>query len=197
MNFFKKLFGFNSKSEPIHAQLQNQPQVIESVPSNEYADDLLKGLFVDNTPPAPVQQSVQPSRSKLQEFMQTDFSTDGYNDGYAMHTMEFLQQRLPIIRATFRQIIDEAIDSRKQEIFQLENQEIETRGLSERLTEQIELRVSEIESNIEKLEREKSLSVEDEGLVMKAIHQYREGYMRGCREYQEVKLFAQSTGMFN
>lgn len=196
MNFFKKLFGFGSKSETINLQPQAQPQPAETVPSNEFADDLLKGLFVENTPP-PVEQPEQKQLSPLQEFMQADFSSNGYNDGYAMHTTEFLQQKLSIIRASFRQIIDRAIDVRKQEIFQLRNQEIETRGLSERLSEQLDLRISEIEFNIGKLKAEKAYSAEDEGLVMKAIHQYREGYLRGCREYQEAKLFAQTTGMFN
>ena len=127
MNFFKKFFGFGSKSEPINSQPQTLSQQSEPASSNDFADDLLKGLFVDNTPP-PVQQSVQLTKSRLQEFMQADFSTDGFKDGYTMHTMEFLHQRLPIIRATFRQIIDEAIDSRKQEIYQLVNQKIETLG---------------------------------------------------------------------
>lgn len=194
MNFLRKLFGFGAKTEP--SNLQPETQSVETPPSNEFANDLLKGLFVENTPP-PVEQPEQEQLSPLQEFMQTDFSSAGYNDGYAMHTTEFLQQKLSIIRASFRQIIDRAIDVRKQEIFQLRNQVIETRGLSERLSEQLDLRISEIEFNISKLEAEKAYSVEDEGLVMKAIHQYREGYLRGCREYQEAKLFAQTTGMFN
>ncbi|MBK7970963.1 MAG: hypothetical protein IPK08_19710 [Bacteroidetes bacterium] len=191
MNFLKKLFGFGSKNEISNSQVQTP--VVETAPVDEVPTDLLSELFVDKTPPV-IQQPASKPVSRLQEFINGGYANIGYNDGYSHHNAEFLQQKLAIIRAEFRQIVDEAIDNRRSEIFLLKNQQIETRGLSERLEEQIELRIAEIETNIGKLEREKGFSVEDEGLVMKAIHEYRDGFLRGCKEYQEAKLFAQSTG---
>ncbi|MBK6990034.1 MAG: hypothetical protein IPH33_18365 [Bacteroidetes bacterium] len=62
-------------------------------------------------------------------------------------------------------------------------------GLSERLVEQVELRIAELKEIVVKLEKEKELSAFDEGLIMKSINQYKEGFLRGSKDYHEDKVF--------
>lgn len=190
MKFFNKIFG-----------LKSTPMTTTSTPSaavslqDEIPSDLLKDLFSDNEPPTKTTPT-EIKTSRLQDFLKINYSTLGFGDGYENHSTDLLDRKISILKSEFRQIIDESIDNRKQEVFQLRNQLIETRGLSDRIVEQLELRIQELKEVISKLEREKELSVEDEGLVMNAVHQYQEGFLRGCKEWHEAKLFAQSTGLF-
>jgi hypothetical protein len=190
MKLFNKFFGLQPKPT---TNLSTSP--IEFPAQEEIPSDLLKNLFSDNEPPTKTTSS-EMKTSRLQDFLKINYSTLGFSDGYESHSTDLLARKISILKSEFRQIIDESIDNRKQEVFQLRNQLIETRGLSDRLVEQLELRIQEIKEVVAKLEREKELSSEDEGLVMNAIHQYHEGFLRGCKDWHEAKLFAQSTGLF-
>lgn len=192
MNFLKKLLApMTSKNAPV---INTQPAV--DTYQDEMPNNLLKDIFQDNSAPITLKEEDK-NPGKLKLFLEDNYSNHGYRDGYEQHSSEFLDQKILIIKAEFRHILDENIDNRNQEVFQLKNQGIETRGLSERLMEQLELRITEIKSVISKLEKEKELSAFDEGLIMKAIHLYKDGFLKGCKDYHEAKLFAQSTGFFN
>ena len=189
MKFFSKLFG---------SKQTNSNNIVQATETNTHEampDNLFRDLFADTQQPTSSNASTM-KNNRLQDFLGADYNAKGFSDGYEYHSTELLEHKIHIFKAEFRQILDETIDQRKQDVFLLRNQLIETRGLSERLIEQIELRIAEFKDVIAKLQREKEFSVEDEGLVMKTIHQYREGYLRGCRDWHEVKLFAQSTGLF-
>lgn len=190
MNFLRKFFGNKSNTATTILSPTLDTTAEQDIPSN-----LLQDLFADHQPPAINTPSTQ-QISKLQEFLELNYSISGFADGYEHHSTELLDRKISIFKAEFRQIVSETIDSRRQEVFQLRNQLIDTRGLSERLVEQTELRIAELLEVISKLEKEKEFSAEDEGLVMKSIHQYREGFLRGCTDWHEAKLFAQSTGLF-
>ena len=190
MKLFNKFFGLNSKQSTNHSTPSVELPIQDEIPS-----DLLKDLFSDNEPPAKT-IPMENKTSRLQEFLKVNYSILGFGDGYENHSTDLLDRKISILKSEFRQIIDESIDKRKQEVFQLRNQLIETRGLSDRLVEQLELRIQELKEVVSKLEREKEMSVEDEGLVINAVHQYQEGFLRGCKEWHEAKLFAQCTGLF-
>lgn len=189
MNFLRKYFGLKPNEETTPSTSSADSTVQDETPSNFF-----QSLFSDHQPPV-INPTPALQKSKLQDFLGLDFSNRGFGDGYEHHSTELLDRKILIYKAEFRQIIDETIDNRKQEVFKLRNQLIETRGLPE-LVEQLELRISELRDVICKLEKEKELSAEDEGMVMKSIHQYREGFLRGCKDWHEAKLFAQSTGIF-
>jgi hypothetical protein len=189
MKFLNKFFGSNPSTTNTNVQL------VEESTQQESHSNKLQQLFMDNEPPS-ISPSMTNKRNKLQEFLDADYSTRGFADGYEHHNTELLDQKVLIFKSEFRQIVDEEIDLRKQEVYKLRNQLIETHGLSERLMEQLKLRIDEYKDVISKFELEKQLSAEDEGLIMNSIHKYREGYIRGCKDWHEVKLFAQSTGLF-
>ncbi|MBK7573346.1 MAG: hypothetical protein IPI10_17735 [Bacteroidetes bacterium] len=189
MNWFKRIFA--RKPEMIVENTVHTPKEVLDEPNS-----MLEELFVDKTPPIALKEE-EKQPTLLQSFLQTNYSTLGFGDGYDHHSMEFLTQKLNVFKTEFRYIIDEGIDCRNQEIFQLRKQMIETRGLSERLVEQVELRIAELKEIVAKLEKEKELSAFDEGLIMKSINQYKEGFLRGSKDYHEEKLFAQATGLFN
>jgi hypothetical protein len=50
---------------------------------------------------------------------------------------------------------------------------------------------------IDRLEKEKDLSVCDEGWVMRPVNNYRYGFLRGVERYNEERLIAGCTGLFN
>lgn len=189
MNWLKRIFV--RRPEVIVDNSISTPKEILDEPNN-----ILEELFVDKTPPVSLKEE-EKQPTILQSFLQANYSTLGFQDGYDHHAMEFLTHKLNIFKSEFRNIIDETVDSRNQEIFQLRKQMIETQGLSERLVEQVELRIAELKDIVVKLEKEKELSAFDEGLIMKTIHQYKEGFLRGSKDYHEEKFFASSTGLFN
>lgn len=189
MNIFKKIFS----SKSVNMNTENSQEVasnMEETPSAFFQD-----LFVENQKPMENGTVTKPV-SRLNEFLSVEYSSIGFTDGYQHHNAELLDNKISILKAEFCQIVDETIDNHRQDIFQLHNQLIETRGLSDRLTEQVELRIKEVKGLISKLEEEKQFSMVEVGLVMKVVYQYKEGFLRGCKDWHEVKLLAQSTGLF-
>ncbi len=189
MNIFKKIFG----SKSVNVNTENTQEVASSV--EETPSTFFQDLFVENQKPMENSTVTKPV-SRLNEFLSIEYSSIGFADGYQHHNAELLDHKISILKAEFCQIVDEAIDNHRQDIFQLHNQLIETRGLSDRLTEQVELRITEVKGLISKLEQEKQSSIMELGLVMKPVFQYKEGFLRGCKDWQEAKLLAQSTGLF-
>jgi hypothetical protein len=187
MSLFSKLFG---KSNGNMAADNNN----SSTTSTEDNVNVLEDLFVNNNPPAQ-EQDVDKSAG-LKTWLEQDFSGRGYADGYESHNAERLEQNLKSIKADFRYNICLKIDAARQSAVNLENYKIDSDGMSDRLVKKIENQVGAIKANITELEAEIALSTLDEGLVMIAIHQYRNAFIRGTEDYQEEKFIASSTGMF-
>ena len=82
-------------------------------------------------------------------------------------------------------------------LLKFQNHKIEINGLSSCLSEQLDRKIEAVKDNIDELESQIALSPLDEGMVMIAIHQYRNGFIRGTEAYQREKIFASSTGLFN
>jgi uncharacterized membrane protein len=175
----------------------NDNQVIEPTATDADLPIVNKDLFSDiHAPTITAVSTSNQGPSQIRSFLNRDYNNIGYTDGYEHHNSETLAQKLLMLKSEFRQIADEAIDERQQEIFQLRKQHVQTRNLSPRLSEQIELQIAEVETKVAKLEQEKALSTEDEGLVMRVIHAYRDGFLRGSQDWHEVSIFARRTGLF-
>ncbi len=186
MNLFKL---FRRKKEKVTA-----PVTVETTVQENITPEINERIFSDPEPPQNVQEPT--SGSRLKRFLEKQYATIGYTEGYEYHSAEILEQKLKVLLAEFRQVADEAIDLRRQEVFELKKQRIDTRDLSPRLEEQLSLRIAELEANIARLELEKERSVEGEGLVMRCVHAYKEGFLRGNDCWHEIRLFAQPTGLF-
>jgi phage pi2 protein 07 len=179
MNIFKRLFNRTANTETLATK---NPEIN-------------KQLFVEEeAPTALIQEELK--ESKLKIFLDTNFGPKGFNDGYELRSYEILQAGMKRIKSDFRLIVDQIIAEKNAEIFELKNHIINIDGVSEKLSKQIENRILEIQTVINKIEKEKALSIEDEGMVMVPINNYHDGFVRGTEFYQQEKLFAKSTGLF-
>lgn len=189
MNWLSKIFG------KIKAENTVFNPVVETLPE-EQSQDILKDLFVDETPHEPIREVDLKSESILKQFLDQNYWPKGFNDAYETHSFEVLAYNKRKIRAEFRFVVDQLIDGKNREIFSLRNELITTNGIAEQLHNQLQLRIEKLQSDIKELEMQKEMSVEDEGLVMVPIHKYHEGFVRGVQTYEEQKHFASSTGLF-
>lgn len=153
-------------------------------------------LFIEESAPEG-NPSVKKTISPVEEFLDEKFEWQGYNDGYSHPEMEYLMNKLAMIRSQFRLAIDKCMDSRRSEVGELKLHLIDITGISPRLEAKLKEKISQLEVLIHELDTQKILSIEDEGMVAPAIHAYRIGFVRGLERYQQEKLFAGSTGLFH
>lgn len=191
MNLLSKLFGSSNMNGHSNGNgIPASSAIIE--------DDIVNVseiLFVDPNPP--VQSQKQESPHGLQAFIEQDFFRKGYDDGYNWHSAEMLDNKVKSLKSDFRYNISLKIEQVRREKLELQKQKINIGGMSERLDKQLDVAIASFQEIIDNLDNEKVLSSEDEGLAMTIIHQYRDGFVRGTETYQQEKLLASSTGMFN
>lgn len=190
MNWFSKLFGKSNSNEAADNNNSSDTMIEDDI--NVHED-----LFVNSNPPAQFTEPVTENCVGLKIYLEQNFFRKGYDDGYNWHSAELLENKLLSIKADFRYNINLKIDASRQEVVKLENHKINVEGMSERLVKQIDNQVNSIRFNITELEAEIALSTLNEGLALIAIHQYRDGFIRGTEAYLEEKMIAGSTGLFN
>lgn len=153
-------------------------------------------LFVEEHQPDMVSVS-QKQGNHIEKFLEQNFEWQGYNEGYSHPEADFMDTKLSLIKANFRIAIDKAMDAKRTELGELKLHVIKTAGISSRLQAQLNEKIKLHEVNIHELDTQKILSIEDEGIVSSAVHAYRLGFIKGVEKYQQEKLFAVSTGLFN
>lgn len=181
MSVFSKLFQ-TRKNEEIHDQ--------ENF-------DIMENLFVDNQKPIEVESGFATETSGIQQFLNQNFYSKGYEDGYRNHSEESLEFAIKGIKAEFRFKIDQLIDQKRKNKLVLMNLQVETGTIAESLNIQANNILNDLDESIQVLKKEKESSAMDEGWVMKAVHLYHEGFTEGTRKYQEERLLGLSTGFFN
>jgi len=190
MSWFAKIFGkVNNESFTIDNQSTDS--------SNNDNINVLEDLFVNNNPPIPIEEQVTENSNSLKTYFEQDFFRKGHDDGYDGHSAELLDNKIRSFKADFRYNLNLKIDLAKQEVVKLENHKIDMEGMSDKMVKQIDNHVNAIKVNINEIEAEIALSSIDEGLVMISIHQYRDGFIRGTKAYQDEKFIAGSTSLFN
>lgn len=193
MNWLAKMFKEKSDVETLTPDQKSNQQM------NEDRFPVPENLFVDHTPPPEKQENSHETGDciNIQTFLDQDYFGQGYKDGFNYHTPETLNQHVKCIKSDYRIKLDLLIDMKRRKILELRNQNIEVGSLSDRISRQIELLISDLTVTIERLEKEKVLSSEDEGWIMKAVNAYREGFSRGFEMYNDERLIGISTGFFN
>jgi len=189
MSFFN-LFG-RSKQVVNQETLSGQPLTLsESVKMVDH------NLFVDEQEPemkTPIKKQV----NHIEEFMDQKFEWQGYNDGYGYPETDYLETKLRLIKSDFRFAVDKYLDAKRSELGELKLHVIKTAGISTQMEAQLNEKIKQLEINIHELDTQKILSVADEGIVSSAVHAYRLGFIKGIEKFQQEKLFAGSTGLFN
>jgi hypothetical protein len=173
---------------------QNHNLSSEISESNLIAED----LFLDNNPDLNAEQSSpEISTNPILEFKSRDFNRMGYRCGFEEHSSDALVNNIKRIKTEFRNIVSVIKDSKKADVFILKTELIEAQIISERLAKKIQLRIYEVESNINSLEYEIELSILDEGFVMDAIYSFKEGFDKGYNDFLEISHLGKETGLFN
>jgi hypothetical protein len=177
--FIMSIFNFFRKSEK---EVNNAVETIDPA------------LFVDAQAP---EESVQPrEQSALSIFLEGDYSYKGFNDGYVHHNGEILEATLRKLRSDFRKVLDREIDLKREEISSLRLHMIDTHGISERLELGLMEKIRQLENLLSQLDLQKTLSIEDEGLVSSVLHDYRIGFIKGVEQFNQEKFIGASTGLF-
>ncbi len=159
--------------------------------------DIMEDLFIDNNPPAETAIVEENVKNEVISFLAQDFYTKGYEDGYRNHSDEKRKNTIKSIKADFRMQIDILMDKKRNVKLESQNTQAETGKISDSLNTQIINILKDLDQSLSILNKEKEYSAVDEGWVMKAIHQYHIGFVKGTSRYQEEKLLGFSTGMFN
>jgi hypothetical protein len=191
MNIFNKLFGKKLNTETNIANQAYDTNILNST------QDILKDLFIDENPPKQTSDTLSKIDNRLKEMLDFNYQQKGFYDGYEFHSTDILENFKKKLRAEFRYMLEQIIDEKKAEIFRLREELINTEGMSARMQKLLENRIAEIEAVISKMESEKALSSQDEGLIMVPIHNYSDGFIKGTEQYLIEKKLASSTGMFN
>lgn len=155
-----------------------------------------KNLFVDEEEPEsqiPLKKQINP----IEIFLNQNFEWQASNDGYSYPESEYLKNKLKLIKADFRFAVDKYLDTKRSELGELRIHVIRTAGISASLEAQLNEKIKFLEINIHELDMQKILAVEDEGVVASAVHAYRLGFIKGVEKFQQEKLFAASTGLYN
>lgn len=189
-----KLFNFNGRSNTD----QENDDIMQT---NGSAKEVERDLFVDSNIPEHSPVTVQTGNA-LMSFLNTDFYSIGYNDGYDNHSeTAFRESQIRIVQG-FMFAVETVISQRKEFICSLRKHIRNIGNSSVTDTLIAEDKIHEVKLVIQELESQKSLAFNNglppvAGLVMKPITQYRSGYINGLKAYSEEKFFASSTGLFN
>ena len=201
MSIFKKWFGKSDRNDSkVEFTADTMLESRENTPVPDITPDITEDYFQDlpeEKEEAPVEEAPKKKVTDLGAFLKGDYLTEGFNTGYVYQSADQLEIALRHLKAQFRLLIDEGIDARYKEIAELKQELIQSSGISERLQKQMELRIESLTENIERFQIEKELSVADEGMIARVIHNYREGFVRGIEQYRKERLIAGSTGFFN
>lgn len=164
--------------------------------SNMNEGFISENLFVEKNDPATEMEKGAEQSSKLAEFLNRDFRTLGYRDGYRYSNADVMDNAMRLIRSEFREIIDHMVEDCRETISRLQNQAVELKHISLKAEEKVNARIIMIHETITRLVVEKENSAIDEGLIMKAIHLYRDGFIRGVNDNNDELLVMSYNGLF-
>jgi len=187
MNFFKSLFGNNGSNENSDQATANP---VMDIPNEKFRE-----TFIDENPPA---SNIEvPRENILKLFMDQNFYSKGYNDGYSFHSTQSLESGIATISSEYRHILEIMIDDKKSEVYELSQSKLQLEGMPGNISEQFDLRIDTIKDSISKCKEEYSLSKDKKGNIEYILNKYTEGFLKGQQQYFNEEVFVKSTGLFN
>ncbi|MBF8149263.1 hypothetical protein ITJ86_05110 [Winogradskyella sp. F6397] len=181
MKTIKRLFGLNKESRKSQGFKNSDPIGLSEsthLPPEE--------LFIDNSSPKESREVKKVHSQLINDYLNKDYYQIGIQEGFSMHSNEAAQSRKQLIKSNFRNLINEIIEENREAIFNLSNSLIEVSDLSTELKDKLENKIEFLKAEIDDLDLQKQLSIEDEGLVMSAIHSYHQGFLSGIKSYLEM-----------
>jgi len=180
MSIFSNLFGKNAnRNNPVTESAvpgnNNNVLQVENIPPAE--------LFIDNQPPQFETKSSEQSTNRINSFLKRDYLSMGFNDGYEYHSNETLESGKKKIKAEFLLIMDQSIEEKQLDRLKTKNLLIDVSKVSEDASKKLENTIEELNISLNTLQKQKALSVDNEGWVMTAIHSYHLGFKRGTDDF--------------
>lgn len=191
MKLWNRIFGKNKQNHDNNAatiSIGDRVNSMVSVPED---------LFIEKTPPT--QSAYEPVTTKngISLFLEQDFYSRGYRDGYSTHTREKKEVLIRGIKSEFRLELDKEIDIKQKARLELTDLKLDSNGLLDTVDKQLDDQIKEMDSILERYKAELTASSQDEGWIMIALHRYCDGYTRGMEAYLQEKRIGLSTGLFN
>lgn len=198
-NMFQRLQElFNRKPVSVPSvELPTQEASAAFVEEPQESIEVPENLFIEKEPPAaPEPVAAVQQVNRLEKFLCTDFQRLGYSDGYRYHSVEILDNYRRFLRSEFREQVEHVIDDIKSYRDRLRKEVSAVQALSQKVAQKLMSAIQVAEEHIARLEQEKELSTADEGLVATALHEYRDGFLRGMEDYAEELMVMGNTGIF-
>ena len=201
MKFFTKLFSTkngakvsdNQMDEKVHDDLLNDVATEKLIIDNTLTDHNImtdnlqnnaqfRQLFQDEMPPLPESIISEMKSTNVATFLNCNYFSLGLADGYEYHSHDMLMLAKRKIKADFIICLDKAIEMQQFLRLKIKNSMV---GLSQidEVRIKLENKLYENEESIGNLKTQKELSVDDNGWVMAAIHDYHKGFIRGINDW--------------
>jgi hypothetical protein len=188
MNWIQKIISKTAKNR--NNQVEN-PEFTDGIMHSGVSED----IFIDNQPPQ-METPVEAKENHITIFLQRDYVYMGRRDGYEFHAGDLLANMVRRIKTEFRLAIDREIGEKSMKLRELRDQRIDIIQVSDNLCGRVDEQIADLLQTIKRYEQEKALSADDEGWVMKAIHEYRDGFIRGYADYMRESELGHETGLF-
>lgn len=179
MNIFSKLFGKTKLSVLNNTAIPETKENIGSTADNKTPD---MDLFIESEEPTAKPVQVQ-EESKITQFLNRNYYALGVHDGHEYHSSDNLTIGKRKIGTEFRFILDHEIQEKEERRLQLENLITDVSAVSPLTVQKLQNTLQKLSSAIDKLEKQKELSIEEEGWVMNAIYSYQQGFAQGLTDY--------------
>jgi hypothetical protein len=179
MNIFSKLFDKKKSSVLNNTAIPETKDNLITTTADKTPD---MDLFIDSEEPSIKTVQVQ-QQSKITQFLNRNYHALGVNDGHEYHSSDNLTIGKRKIGAEFRLILDHEIQEKEEKRLQLENLITDVSGVSPLTLQKLHNTLQKLCAAIDKLEKQKELSIEEEGWVMNAIYSYQQGFTQGLTDY--------------
>ncbi len=188
MNIISKLFGKNKTKIQQNSTVQETVDISDSSTINS-APDI--DLSVDAEEPL-MSSKNEPKQSRLNQFLNRNYQAIGVYEGFEYHSSDQLKLGKSKIEAEFRLLIDIEIQEKVETRLQLENLITDVGLISPLVLQKLQNTLQKLIEVTDNLERQKCLSIEEDGWVMNAIYNYHQGFTRGLSDYIESEKLLNS-----
>ena len=134
---------------------------------------------------------------QVQEFLERDFFTEGFQDGYKFHNVEVRNEKVKRIVTEFRTHVRIRMEDIENEKLRLEQELINLADISEINSQRLQKTLEHLQKKWESLQNELALSVDHEGFVSHAVHAYVDGFRSGVEQWMGESTLLNGYSLFN
>lgn len=125
---------------------------------------------------------------KIKHFFAQHFYGLGRHNGSHFKTQEAYQNGKASLITRFQNALELIIDEKQAKVDRLKNVELQTVGISETVTAQLNLACTRLERDIETLKSQIEQAAQGKGWILAALNEYQIGFGKGVREAIDAEL---------